>query len=89
MHTFSSMTFARMTSFLWMGPMAMEETGMGSFWDRRNSRSASRDPSVLACTQTPSPAHQGCCAEQDTCCQFLLTETHNADEPLIVRKLCV
>lgn len=57
MLTFSSMTLARMTSFLCIGPMAIEETGMGSFWDRRNSSSASKDPSVLACTQTPSPAH--------------------------------
>ncbi len=60
-----------------MGPIAMEETGIGSFWDRRNSKSASRDPSVLACTQTPSPAHQGSHAEQDAC----VSVSPDRDEP--------
>ena len=54
--TFSSMTLARMTSFLWMGPMAMPLTGILTAGERRNSSSASSEPSVLACTHTPSPA---------------------------------
>ena len=52
------MTLARMTSRLWTGPMLMPDTGMRTAGDLRNSRSASREPSVDACTHTPSPAHR-------------------------------
>mmetsp|Transcript_5462 Transcript_5462/g.7563 ORF Transcript_5462/g.7563 Transcript_5462/m.7563 type:complete len:226 (-) Transcript_5462:48-725(-) len=51
---FSFMMLARMTSFLWMGPMAMWLTGMGGLLSsRRNCSRASRAPSVEACTMTP------------------------------------
>mmetsp|Transcript_11024 Transcript_11024/g.24450 ORF Transcript_11024/g.24450 Transcript_11024/m.24450 type:complete len:259 (-) Transcript_11024:960-1736(-) len=51
---FSFMMLARITSFLWMGPMFTCETGMGGLHSsRRNCSSASRAPSVDACTMTP------------------------------------
>mmetsp|Transcript_24051 Transcript_24051/g.43940 ORF Transcript_24051/g.43940 Transcript_24051/m.43940 type:complete len:411 (-) Transcript_24051:48-1280(-) len=51
---FSSMMDARMTSFLWMGPMPAFATGMGGLHSlRRNSSSASSAPRVEACTMTP------------------------------------
>ncbi|KAA6423504.1 MAG: hypothetical protein FRX49_06564 [Trebouxia sp. A1-2] len=53
---FSSMTLARMMSFLCTGPMLMPDTGILTAGDFRNSSSASRDPSVEAWTHTPSPA---------------------------------
>lgn len=50
---FSNMVADRMISFLWTGPMLIPETGI--LLDLRKSRSASKDPRVLACTQTPRP----------------------------------
>eukprot|EP01085_Mycamoeba_gemmipara_P004209 Mycagemm_TRINITY_DN10298_c1_g1::TRINITY_DN10298_c1_g1_i1::g.4209::m.4209 type:complete len:135 gc:universal TRINITY_DN10298_c1_g1_i1:875-471(-) len=49
----SSITEALMTSFLWMGPSATDDTGMSE--SLRNSSSASSEPSVEACTYTPRP----------------------------------
>lgn len=46
--TFSSMTLARITSFLWIGPMLIPETGIWTASLFRKVRSASSDPSVLA-----------------------------------------
>ena len=50
---FSSMVAARIISFLCTGPMLIPDTGI--LLDFRKSNRASKDPSVLACTQTPCP----------------------------------
>mmetsp|Transcript_40427 Transcript_40427/g.120591 ORF Transcript_40427/g.120591 Transcript_40427/m.120591 type:complete len:264 (+) Transcript_40427:938-1729(+) len=52
---FSFMMLARSTSFLCTGPMLMPDTGMFTSGVDRNDSSASSEPSVLACTHTPSP----------------------------------
>ena len=49
----SSIVAARITSFLCTGPMLIPETGI--LLTFKKSSSASRDPSVLACTHTPRP----------------------------------
>lgn len=53
---FSSIVLALITSFLCTGPMLIPDTGILTASERRNSSSASNEPSVDACTQTPSPA---------------------------------
>mmetsp|Transcript_12637 Transcript_12637/g.38681 ORF Transcript_12637/g.38681 Transcript_12637/m.38681 type:complete len:222 (+) Transcript_12637:784-1449(+) len=50
---FSSIVEHLTTSFLYTGPMLMPETGILDVL--RNSKSASSEPSVDACTYTPSP----------------------------------
>jgi hypothetical protein len=51
----SIMALARITSRLCTGPRLMQETGILTSSERRNSSSASSEPSVEACTATPSP----------------------------------
>mmetsp|Transcript_39834 Transcript_39834/g.98586 ORF Transcript_39834/g.98586 Transcript_39834/m.98586 type:complete len:260 (+) Transcript_39834:652-1431(+) len=51
----SCITLAPITSRLLTGPMAMPATGIFTASLFRNSSSASREPSVDACTYTPSP----------------------------------
>ena len=50
---FSSMVAARITSLLCTGPMFIPDTGI--LLTFKKSRSASNDPRVDACTQTPRP----------------------------------
>ena len=49
----SSIVAARITSFLCTGPILIPDTGI--LLTFKKSSSASRDPSVLACTHTPRP----------------------------------
>ena len=51
----SCITLAPITSRLFTGPMAMPATGIFTASDLRNSKSASSEPRVDACTYTPSP----------------------------------